>query len=48
MNMNAKLFETALGISEPWYFQGVDFDAARKTLTIGVDFIEEAEPRPQE
>lgn len=37
--MSAKLFEAALGIAEPWYVQGVDFDAARKTLTIGVDFI---------
>jgi transposase len=37
--MSAKLFEAALGISEPWYIQGVDFDVARKSLTIGVDFI---------
>jgi transposase len=37
--MSAKLFEAALGIAEPWYIQGVDFDAAKKTLTIGVDFI---------
>lgn len=37
--MSAKLFEAALGIAEPWFIQGVDFDAARKTLTIGVDFI---------
>ncbi len=37
--MSAKLFEAALGIAEPWYIKGVDFDAARKTLTIGVDFI---------
>ena len=37
--MSAKLFEAALGIAEPWFIQGVDFDAAKKTLTIGVDFI---------
>jgi len=34
-----QLFEAALGISKPWYVQGVDFDAARKTLTISVDFV---------
>ena len=33
-----QLFEAALGIAKPWYVQGVDFDAARKTLTISVDF----------
>ena len=37
--MSAKLFEAALGIVEPWYVQGVDFDADKKTLTIGVDFV---------
>ena len=37
--MSAKLFEAALGIAEPWYIQGVDFDTAKKTLTIGVDFV---------
>ena len=37
--MSAKLFETALGIVESWFIQGVDFDAGKKTLTIGVDFI---------
>ena len=37
--MSAKLFEAALGIAEPWFIQGVDFDAGRKTLTIGIDFI---------
>jgi transposase len=39
MTMSAKLFETALGIVEPWYVQGVDFDAAKKMLTIAVDFV---------
>lgn len=37
--MSAKLFEAALGISDPWYIRGVDFDTAKKTLTIGVDFV---------
>ena len=37
--MSAKLFEAALGIAEPWFIQGVDFDAGKKTLTIGIDFI---------
>jgi hypothetical protein len=37
--MSAKLFEAALGMVEPWYVQGVDFDAGKKTLTIGVDFV---------
>lgn len=37
--MSAKLFEAALGISEPWYIRGVDFDAGKKSLTIAVDFI---------
>lgn len=34
-----QLFEAALGIEKPWYVRGVDFDAARKTLTISVDFV---------
>ncbi|EDP61916.1 Transposase ISAE1 [alpha proteobacterium BAL199] len=37
--MQNQLFEVALGIAEPWYVNGVDFDAAEKTLTIGVDFV---------
>jgi len=36
--MNEKLFETALGIGEPWHVSSVDLDAAAKTLTIGIDF----------
>ena len=34
-----KLFEAALGIEAPWYVQGVDFDTAKKTLTIAIDFV---------
>lgn len=37
--MSAKLFEAALGIVAPWYINGVDFDTAKKTLTISVDFV---------
>jgi transposase len=37
--VTAKLFETALGIAEPWYVKSIDFDAAKKTLTISVDFV---------
>lgn len=37
--MHAKLFETALGISDPWRVAGVNFDLAKKGLTITVDFV---------
>lgn len=37
--MTAKLFEAALGIASPWYINGVEFDVAKKTLAIAVDFI---------
>ena len=37
--MQNQLFEAALGISKPWYVRGVDFDAVRKVLTIGIDFV---------
>lgn len=37
--MTAKLFEAALGIASPWYINGVEFDVAKKTLSIAVDFI---------
>lgn len=36
--MHNRLFEAALGVSDPWFVQGVDFDATRKTLTIVIDF----------
>lgn len=36
--MTAKLFETALGIAEPWSVASVDFDAAAKVLTVLIDF----------
>ncbi len=37
--MTNKLFEAALGIASPWYINGVEFDVAKKTLSIAVDFI---------
>lgn len=37
--MTAKIFEAALGITSPWYINGVDFDSAGKLLTIKVDFV---------
>jgi transposase len=37
--MQNQLFEAALGIAKPWYVRGVEFDAARKVLTIGIDFV---------
>ena len=37
--MTNQLFEAALGIKAPWYVQGVDFDAAKRQLTIAVDFV---------
>jgi len=36
--MHNQLFEAALGITKPWSVKAVDFDAARKVLTIKVDF----------
>jgi transposase len=36
--MHNQLFEAALGIEKPWSVKGLDFDAARKALTIKVDF----------
>lgn len=36
--MTEKLFETALGISAPWYVAATDFNAQARTLTIRVDF----------
>lgn len=37
--MNNPLFEAALGVAEPWHVEGVRFDAAKKTLTIVIDFV---------
>jgi NAD-dependent dihydropyrimidine dehydrogenase PreA subunit len=39
MGMHDSLFETALGITPPWFVAGVRFDEASKVLTVGIDFI---------
>lgn len=36
--MHNQLFEAALGVTSPWFVQGVDFDVAKKPLTIVIDF----------
>ena len=33
-----RLFETALGVGEPWYVKAVRFEEAQRTLTVAVDF----------
>ncbi len=33
-----KLFESALGISSPWYIDGIDFNVEEKLLNIHVNF----------
>ena len=37
--MTNQLFAAALGIQSPWFVQGVDFDEAKRQLTIQVDFV---------
>ena len=37
--MSNQIFEAALGIVNPWYIKGVDFDAERKSLAIQIDFV---------
>ena len=37
--MTNQLFESALGITAPWYVRSVDFDAAQRQLNIAVDFV---------
>lgn len=37
--MTNQLFESALGITAPWYVRSVDFDAAQRQLNITVDFV---------
>lgn len=36
--MQKQLFEAALGVSTPWFVRDIDFDTARKVLTIHIDF----------
>lgn len=37
--MQNQIFEAALGIVNPWYIKGVDFDAEQKSLSIHIDFV---------
>jgi len=37
--MSNDLFAAALGIQSPWFVQGVNFDEAKRQLTIQVDFV---------
>lgn len=37
--MQNQIFEAALGIANPWYIKGVDFDAEQKRLSIHIDFV---------
>lgn len=37
--MNNQLFEAALGVTKPWYVQGINFDAGKRVLTITIDFV---------
>jgi hypothetical protein len=34
-----ELFETALGLTKPWFVQGIKFDQQQRCLIIGVDFV---------
>jgi len=36
--MTAKVFEAALGITDPWFVGSVDFDETAKVLTVLIDF----------
>ena len=36
--MSTKLFESALGITDPWFIDSVKFDEAAKTLTVLINF----------
>ncbi len=36
--MTAKLFESALGITDPWHVASVEFDEGAKVLTVLIDF----------
>ena len=36
--MHHELFSAALGLSEPWFVDGLDFDERGRRLTVRVDF----------
>ncbi|MGO8756370.1 MAG: hypothetical protein ACLQHK_14235 [Gallionellaceae bacterium] len=37
--MQNQIFEAALGIVNPWYVNGVDFNTEQKSLSIHFDFV---------
>lgn len=37
--MHAALFQSALGITDPWFVKDVNFDVNQKVLTIQIDFV---------
>ena len=37
--MNNAIFAAALGVEQPWFVKGTDFDATKRTLTVVVDFM---------
>lgn len=37
--MQNQIFESALGIANPWYIKGVDFDAEQRSLSVHIDFV---------
>lgn len=37
--MDKELFAAALGLSEPWFVEHLEFDASAKKLTIEIDFV---------
>lgn len=36
--MNQQVFEAALGVQEPWFLSGMEFDEAARVLTLRIDF----------
>ena len=36
--MHADLFARALGVSQPWFVDGVDFDERERQLVVRIDF----------
>ena len=36
--MNNAVFAAAVGVAQPWFVKGTDFDAAKRTLSVVIDF----------
>ena len=34
-----ELFAKALGVAQPWFVKGVDFDAAKREMIVRIDFV---------